>query len=266
MTAKTRLDLLVVERSLASTRSQAKALIMAGLVLVDKDRIDKPGTLVSENSLVELKGEPSPYVSRGGQKLAKALDKFSIDLEDRIVLDVGASTGGFTDCCLQAGARLVYAVDVGYGQLAWSLRTNPQVINMERTNIRHLTKEHLTQGMPDFCSIDVAFISLNLVLPVIAQLGIRELVMLIKPQFEAGRDQVGKNGVVRDPATHLRVINQVVATAENLGFTLWNLDFSPVQGPKGNIEYLAHGFFADKGPDLSPSSQQVVVAAHKYFK
>jgi 23S rRNA (cytidine1920-2'-O)/16S rRNA (cytidine1409-2'-O)-methyltransferase len=266
VTAKTRLDLLVVERSLASTQSQARALIMAGLVLVDKARIDKPGTLVSANSLVELKGEPSPYVSRGGQKLAKALDKFSLDLEDRIVLDVGASTGGFTDCCLQAGARLVYAVDVGYGQLAWSLRTNPQVINMERTNIRHLTKERLAQGMPDFCSIDVAFISLNLVLPVIAQLGIRELVMLIKPQFEAGREQVGKNGVVRDPETHLRVINQVVATAEKLGFTLWNLDFSPVQGPKGNIEYLAHGFFDERVPDLVPTSQQVVAAAHEYFK
>jgi 23S rRNA (cytidine1920-2'-O)/16S rRNA (cytidine1409-2'-O)-methyltransferase len=265
MTAKTRLDLLVVERGLAATRSQARGLIMAGLILVDKERTDKPGTLVPVDSLLELKGEPSLYVSRGGQKLAKALDKFAIDLKDRIVLDVGASTGGFTDCCLQAGARLVYAVDVGYGQLAWSLRTDPRVINLERTNIRNLKKEHLTGGMPDFSCIDVAFISLELVLPVIAELGIPEAVMLIKPQFEAGRDQVGK-GVVRDPAIHLWVINKVVAAAENLGFTLWNLDFSPVQGPKGNIEFLAHGFFDAKEPEEKPVPRQVVVAAHQYFK
>lgn len=266
MTARTRLDLLVVERGLASTRSQARGLIMAGLILVDKERVDKPGTQVSVASQLELKGEPSLYVSRGGQKLAKALDIFAIDLKDRIVLDVGASTGGFTDCCLQAGARLVYAVDVGYGQLAWSLRTDPRVINMERTNIRHLRQEQLTRGMPDFCCIDVAFISLNLVLPVIAQLGIPEVVMLIKPQFEAGREQVGKKGVVRDPAIHARVIDKVVATAGDLGFTLWNLDFSPVQGPQGNIEYLAHGFFADRAPAGRPDPRQVVDAAHGFFK
>ena len=266
MTEKKRLDLLAVERGLAATQARAQAAIMAGLVLVDKELMDKPGALVNVDSQLELKAEPSPFVSRGGQKLAKALDKFGIDLKGRIVLDVGASTGGFTDCCLQAGARLVYAVDVGYGQLAWSLRTNPQVVNFERTNIRHLTREQLNQGMPDFCCIDVAFISLRLVLPVIARLGPRELVMLIKPQFEASREQVGKKGVVRDPAVHLLVINQVVAKAEELGFTLWNLDFSPVQGPQGNIEYLAHGFFAEGLLPVRPVPLKVVEAAHAYFK
>ncbi len=266
MAEKKRLDLLVVERGLATTLARARTTIMAGLVLVDKVLMDKPGALVNVDSQLELKGEASPYVSRGGKKLAKALDKFAIDLNGRIVLDVGASTGGFTDCCLQAGAKLVYAVDVGYGQLAWALRTNRKVINLERTNIRHLTSEQLTQGMPDFCCIDVAFISLRLVLPVIAQLGPRELVMLIKPQFEASREQVEKKGVVRSPAVHLLVINQVVAKAAELGFALWNLDFSPVQGPQGNIEYLAHGFFADSLPAVSPSPQLVVEAAHAYFK
>jgi 23S rRNA (cytidine1920-2'-O)/16S rRNA (cytidine1409-2'-O)-methyltransferase len=263
---KKRLDLLVVERGLATTRVRARSIIMAGQVLVDKQLADKPGALVSVDSLLELKGGGNPYVSRGGQKLAKALDKFAIDLRGRIVLDVGASTGGFTDCCLQAGAKLVYAVDVGYGQLAWSLRTNPKVVNLERTNIRYLTSEQLTRGIPDFCCIDVAFISLRLVLPVIAQLGPRELVMLIKPQFEVGREQIGTKGVVRDPAVHLQVINQVVAKAEELGFTLWNLDYSPIQGPQGNIEYLAHGFFTGALPPVSPSPQQAVEAAHEYFR
>ena len=241
-------------------RSQAR--LTAGLILVDKGgQTSREPWCLSTPS--ELKAE-QPLCQQGRAKLAKALDKLP-QSQDRIVLDVGASTGGFTDCCLQAGARLVYAVDVGYGQLAWSLRTDPRVINLERTNIRNLKKEHLTEGMPDFCCIDVAFISLELVLPVIAELGIPEAVMLIKPQFEAGRDQVGK-GVVRDPAIHLWVINKVVAAAENLGFTLWNLDFSPVQGPKGNIEFLAHGFFDAKEPEEKPVPRQVVVAAHQYFK
>lgn len=268
MAEKKRLDIVVVQRGLAPTRARAQAAIMAGQILVDKQPVDKAGALVPDTALVEMKGESLPFVSRGGLKLAKALDKFAIDLTDKIVLDVGASTGGFTDCSLQAGAKLVYAVDVGYGQLAWSLRTNPAVVNLERTNIRHLAPDQLERGLPEFCCIDVAFISLRLVLPVVAKLlqAPRELVMLIKPQFEAGKEQVGKKGVVRDPKVHIQVIENVFATAQQLGFVLHNLDYSPVQGPQGNTEYLAHGFFnaAETGNPSSP--EQVVAMAHQHFK
>lgn len=265
MAARKRLDLLVLARGLAPTRARAQAVIMAGLVAVDGAIIAKPGALVDPDSQVELRGEPSPFVSRGGHKLAKALTEFAIDLTGRIVLDVGASTGGFSDCCLQAGAKLVYAVDVGYGQLAWRLRTDPRVISLERTNIRGLKAEQLQAGTPDFCCIDVAFISLGLVLPLIPELGPRELVMLVKPQFEAGRRQVGKGGVVRDPAIHLQVLRQIIARGEQAGFVLWNLDYSPIRGPQGNIEYLAHGFFAKTRPDCPPDPQTVVARAHKHF-
>lgn len=266
MAEKKRLDFLVVERGLLPTRAQARAAIMAGEVMVNKGILDKAGALVPVSAQVELKETP-PFVSRGGLKLAKALEQFSIDLNNRIVLDVGASTGGFTDCCLQAGARLVYAVDVGYGQLAWSLRTNPSVINIERTNIRHLTREHLTSGLPDFCSVDVAFISLRLVFPVIAELltGPGELVMLIKPQFEADREEVGKRGVVRDPSVHIQVLRNVLAAAGERGFILRNLDYSPIQGPHGNIEYLAHGFFGGGAGDAPLTPEEVVAAAHREF-
>ena len=267
MAIKKRLDIIVVERGLLPTRARARSAIMAGLIMVDKETVDKAGALVPETGLIELKGDLNPFVSRGGLKLAKALEQFGIDLKGRTVLDVGASTGGFTDCCLQAGARLVYAVDVGYGQLAWALRTNPAVVNLERTNIRHLTQEKLTQGRPDFCCIDVAFISLRLVLPTIAQVleSPGELVMLIKPQFEAGKEQVGKKGVVREPEIHIQVIEKVLAAAGELGFALCNLDFSPVQGPQGNTEYLAHGFFRAQAGGSPQSPQEVVQAAHKFF-
>lgn len=264
---KKRLDVLVVEHGLSPTRAKARAAIMAGQVMVDEQIVDKAGTLVPVAAALTIKGE-NPFVSRGGLKLAKALTQFSIDLSGRTVLDVGASTGGFTDCCLKAGARLVYAVDVGYGQLAWALRTNPAVINLERTNIRLLTREKLSQGLPGFCCIDVAFISLRLVLPVVVQLLAEpaEVVMLIKPQFEAGREQVGKKGVVREKSVHIEVINNVLAAAGGLGFVLCNLDFSPVQGPEGNIEYLAHGFFTAKTGPKPPDSALVVEAAHQHFK
>ncbi|NLO87000.1 MAG: TlyA family RNA methyltransferase [Firmicutes bacterium] len=268
MAGKKRLDLLLVERGLVSTRSRARAAIMAGQVLVDNQVVDKAGALVPDSAQVELKGGDLPFVSRGGLKLAKAIKEFGIDLRGRKVLDIGASTGGFTDCCLQAGAALVYAVDVGYGQLAWSLRTNPAVVNLERTNVRYLSREQLTRGLPDFACIDVSFISLRLVLPVVAELLAEpgEVVMLIKPQFEAGREQVGKGGVVRDAKIHRQVLAGVLAKAEELGFVLWHLDFSPVQGPHGNIEYLAHGFFRGPAREFAPPSPEYTVKkAHEYF-
>lgn len=267
MAEKKRLDVLVVQQGLAETRTKARASIMAGQVLVDKQVVDKAGTMVPESAVLEIKGDTNPFVSRGGLKLAKALTQFDIDLAGRIVLDVGASTGGFSDCCLQAGAQLVYAVDVGYGQLAWSLRTNPRVVNLERTNIRYMERTQLDQGLPSFACIDVAFISLRLVLPVVAQLLTQpaEVVMLIKPQFEAGREQVGKKGVVRDKAVHIQVIKDVLAVAGDLGFGLGHLDFSPIQGPQGNIEYLAHGWFGPVVDSSVPSPEEVVDLAHKFF-
>lgn len=265
MAEKIRLDMLLVERGLAETRTKAKAMVMAGSIRIDGVLIDKSGVMVSPDCRIELVGQPSPFVSRGGQKLAKAVDKFGIDLSGRIVLDVGASTGGFTDCCLQKGAAVVYSVDVGYGQLAWQLRNDPRVVNLERTNIRKLEPVQFTEGKPDFSCIDVAFISLTLVVPVIYNLGVRELVMLIKPQFEAGRALVGKKGVVRQATVHRMVIDKVLAKAEELGFVLWNLDFSPIKGPQGNIEYLAHGFFSQAPNHAAPNRDQVVAAAHAYF-
>lgn len=266
MAEKKRLDLLLVEAGLMETRAKARAAIMAGQVSVDGVTVDKAGAMTPVDAAIKVKDE-NPFVSRGGLKLAKALTQFDIELQNRIVLDVGASTGGFTDCCLQAGARLVYAVDVGYGQLAWSLRTNPAVVNLERTNIRYLDREKLDRGLPDFACIDVAFISLRLVLPVVAQLLAppAELVMLVKPQFEAGREQVGKKGVVREERVHIEVLENVLAKAEELGFSLWNLDFSPIQGPQGNIEYLAHGFFGRQPEKKPPTPPGVVAAAHRYF-
>lgn len=266
MAEKKRLDLLLVEAGLMETRAKARAAIMAGQVSVNGVKVDKAGFITPVDAAIEIKDE-NLFVSRGGQKLAKALTLFDIDLRDRIVLDVGASTGGFTDCCLQAGARLVYAVDVGYGQLAWSLRTNPAVVNLERTNIRYLEREKLDRGLPDFACIDVAFISLRLVLPVVAQLLAppAELVMLVKPQFEAGREQVGKRGVVREERVHVQVLEDVLAKAEELEFSLWNLDFSPIQGPQGNIEYLAHGYFGRRTEKQPPAPREVVAAAHRHF-
>ena len=238
---KQRLDIYLVENGLVSGRDLAKSLIMEGKVYVNNQKADKAGEQVSEKDKVELRGEVLKYVSRGGLKLEKAMNTFSIKLDGLVAMDIGASTGGFTDCMLQNGAAKVYSVDVGYGQLAWKLRTDERVVNMERTNIRYVTKEDIGEEL-DFASIDVAFISLKLVLPVAANL-LREngeLVALIKPQFEAGREKVGKKGVVRDPSVHREVIEEVTVFAQNNGLEILGIDFSPIRGPEGNIEYLMY--------------------------
>jgi 23S rRNA (cytidine1920-2'-O)/16S rRNA (cytidine1409-2'-O)-methyltransferase len=238
---KERLDVMMVQRNLAASREKAKAIIMAGQVLVDGQREDKPGTTFADTVSITVKGNPLPYVSRGGLKLAKAVQNFDLSLAGRVCMDVGSSTGGFTDCMLQNGAVKVYSVDVGHGQLDWKLRNDPRVVCMERTNIRYLTPQELEEA-PSFVSIDVSFISLSKVLPVVWQLmeDRGQVVCLIKPQFEAGREKVGKKGVVRDPAVHAEVIQQVLDCCLGLGFGLLHLDFSPIKGPEGNIEYLLH--------------------------
>lgn len=237
--AKERLDVLLVEKQLVASRERAKTSIMAGLVYVDGQKVDKAGTLIKTDAEIKVTGDSIGYVSRGGLKLAKALQAFALDLKDKIVADIGASTGGFTDCSLQNGAAKVYAIDVGYGQLAWSLRTDARVVNMERTNIRNVTSADLAEPL-DFASIDVAFISLDKVLPHVQALLLPEgeIVALIKPQFEAGKDKVGKKGVVRDPAIHKEVIEKVDAFSRSIGLLPLALTYSPVKGPEGNIEYL----------------------------
>ena len=256
--SKKRLDLLLVERGLCVSRERAKTTLMAGCVQVDGQRQDKPGTLVSETAVITVAGDPIGFVSRGGLKLAKAIEAFAVNLQDKRMIDVGASTGGFTDCALQNGAAFVAAVDVGYGQLAWKLRTDPRVLNLERTNIRFLSLDDVGGEYFDFASVDVSFISLSKVVPVVAQLlkpG-AEAVMLIKPQFEAGRADVGKKGVVRDPAVHRRVIEQVLEAVVNAGLMPQGLTFSPVTGPEGNIEYLLH-----LKKDVAGEQKQLDVAA-----
>lgn len=237
--AKIRLDQLLVERGLEQSRERAKRRIMAGEVLVDGQKIDKAGTMVKAEAEIRLLGNDLPYVSRGGLKLAKAIEEFGVTLDGKTAADIGASTGGFTDCMLQNGAKKVYAIDVGYGQLAWKLRTDERVVNMERTNIRYVTPDDIGEPL-DFASIDVAFISLNKVLPVAKTLlsDTGEILALIKPQFEAGREHVGKKGVVRDPAIHEAVCHKVIDLARGLAFLPKALTFSPVKGPEGNIEYL----------------------------
>lgn len=238
---KERLDILVVKRNLAESREKAKALIMAGEIFVAGQREDKPGSTFEETAEVTLHGNALPYVSRGGLKLEKAMENFGAVLAGKICMDVGASTGGFTDCMLQNGAVKVYAVDVGYGQLAWKLRQDPRVVCMEKTNIRYLTQDKIAEPV-QFASIDVSFISLTKVLEPVRQLLTEdgEIVCLIKPQFEAGRDKVGKKGVVREKSTHLEVIEKVIGYAKSIGFSVLNLDFSPIKGPEGNIEYLLY--------------------------
>lgn len=261
---KERLDVLLLDKGLVSSRERAKSCIMAGLVFVDEQKIDKAGTLVPVDSNIVVTGDNIGYVSRGGLKLAKALNFFSVNLVDKVMADVGASTGGFTDCALKNGAKQVYAIDVGYGQLAWSLRTDSRVINMERTNIRNVTLEQLGQPL-DFVSIDVAFISLTKVLPVIKTLLslTGTVVALIKPQFEAGRGKVGKKGVVKDPLVHSEVIHNVINHACELGFTPLGLTYSPVKGPEGNIEYLVHlaNFTAEIGV-TGETIEKIVQEAH----
>jgi 23S rRNA (cytidine1920-2'-O)/16S rRNA (cytidine1409-2'-O)-methyltransferase len=239
--AKERLDVLLVEQGLAASRERARALIMAGQVYVGGRKVDKAGTQVAADAAITVSGEGLGYVSRGGLKLAKALAEFALDLTGKVMMDVGASTGGFTDCALKNGAARVYAIDVGYGQLAWSLRTDERVVNLERTNIREVTPQQIGEAA-DFATVDVAFISLEKVLPVVRTLlaPAGEAVVLIKPQFEAGREKVGKRGVVRDPAVHREVVARIVAAADAMGFTPVALTYSPVKGPEGNIEYLLH--------------------------
>lgn len=239
---KERIDVLLVEQAYYESREKAKAAIMAGLVFADNERIEKPGMKVPREAALHVKGSVHPYVSRGGLKLEKALKTFGIGMTDRVMLDIGSSTGGFTDCALQNGASYVYAIDVGYNQLDWSLRNDERVCVMERTNFRYMTPEELTGPQPDFASIDVSFISLRLILPPLVQLLRRpaEVAALIKPQFEAGRDKVGKSGVVRDRKVHEDVLNQVLTFADALGFEIGGLTFSPITGGEGNIEFLAH--------------------------
>ena len=238
---KERLDLLLVKRKLAPSREKAKAIIMSGSVFVDGQREDKAGTTFPEEIPIEVRGHVLPYVSRGGLKLEKALQNFDVDVQGKVCTDVGASTGGFTDCMLKNGALRVYAIDVGRGQLDWKLRQDERVVCMEKTNIRYVTPEDLGEPI-DFSSIDVSFISLSKVLPPIHAY-LREqgqVVALIKPQFEAGREKVGKKGVVRERSTHIEVIEAVFGYARNTGFNVLDLDFSPIRGPEGNIEYLVH--------------------------
>ena len=236
---KERLDALLMNRALFESRAKAQAAIMAGQVLVNEQKIDKPGTPVAPDVQIRLLGNKLPFVSRGGLKLAKALQIFPISVEGKVVADIGASTGGFTDCALQNGAAKVYAIDVGYGQLAWKLRSDERVVNMERTNVRNVTPEVLGE-LVDLASIDVAFISLEKVLPAVYEMLQPEgqVVALIKPQFEAGKEKVGKKGVVRDPRVHEEVIFRVVAFARDMGFVPMRLTYSPIKGPEGNIEYL----------------------------
>ncbi len=236
---KKRLDAVLIERGLFSGRDRAKAIIMSGIVYLNGQKADKPGTQVSDSDLIEVRGDTMPYVSRGGLKLEKAITSFGIELDGAVCCDFGASTGGFTDCMLKNAAARVYAIDVGYGQLAWELRNDPRVINMERTNVRYLTKEEISEDI-DFISMDLSFISLTLVLKTACMLlkdGCKAL-CLVKPQFEAGRENVGKKGVVKDPLIHVQVIEKVVDFCPSIGLSPVGLDFSPVKGPQGNIEYL----------------------------
>lgn len=239
--AKKRLDVMLVEQGLAESREKAKAIIMSGIVYVDGEKEDKAGSTFAETASIEVRGKTLKYVSRGGLKLEKAMQVFPIELEGKVCMDVGASTGGFTDCMLQNGAVKVYSVDVGYGQLAWKLREDERVICMEKTNIRYVKPEDIDDKI-EFASVDVSFISLSKVLPPLRDLlkDDAEVVCLIKPQFEAGREKVGKKGVVRDKSVHVEVIENVSCFALTSGFEILGLDFSPVKGPEGNIEYLIH--------------------------
>lgn len=258
---KERLDVLLVNRNLAQSREKAKAIIMSGIVFVDGQKEDKAGTAFEDTVHIEVRGNTLKYVSRGGLKLEKAMTCFGIELEGRVCMDVGASTGGFTDCMLQNGAVKVYAVDVGHGQLDWKLRNDRRVVCMEKTNIRYVTGEHVPDPI-QFASIDVSFISLTKVLgPVKALLtGDGQVVCLIKPQFEAGREKVGKKGVVREKSTHLEVIEAVTAFAGSIGFEILNLEFSPIKGPEGNIEYL---LYLQNHPLRDGKPQEMLKAAGK---
>ena len=262
---KIRLDQYLVQHGLIQSRERAKAMIMAGVVYVNGQKADKAGDMVKEDAVVEVRGHDIGYVSRGGLKLEKAMQVFPLSPRGKVCMDIGASTGGFTDCMLQNGAARVYAVDVGYGQLAWSLRTDPRVVNMERTNIRNVTPDQLDDPIA-FFSVDVSFISLHHIFPVARAVTTPDAVgvCLVKPQFEAGREKVGKNGVVRDPATHREVLLRAMGYAVDNGFGVRGLDFSPVKGPEGNIEYL---MFVEKSDTPAAPGEDaaaaVVAASHQ---
>ncbi|MCQ2450290.1 MAG: TlyA family RNA methyltransferase, partial [Clostridia bacterium] len=260
MAEKLRLDTALVEQNLVESREKAKALIMAGIVYVDNQKCDKAGQPIKPGQKIEVRGEALKYVSRGGLKLEKAVASFGVDLDGCICADIGASTGGFTDCMLQNGAVKVYSIDVGYGQLAWKLRTDSRVVNLERTNFRYVTKEQVPDEL-DFASVDVSFISLSHILPVMRTL-LRDggrAVCLIKPQFEAGRENVGKKGVVRDPKVHIAVVEKICALALENRFSLLGLDFSPVKGPEGNIEYLCYLEKSEQPENLLETNAEAVV-------
>lgn len=266
MKIKKRLDVLLTEQMYADTRSKAQAIIMAGQVYVNGQKADKPGTAYGENVQIEVRGVTCPYVSRGGLKLEKALRDFGVKPEGFVCSDSGASTGGFTDCLLQQGAKKVFAIDVGYGQLDWKIRSDERVVVMERTNIRYVTPEDLGEPL-DLSVIDVSFISLKIVLPAIKALlkPTGQVLCLIKPQFEAGKDKVGKKGVVREPEIHKEVLDAFVQTVTDLGFTILGLTFSPVKGPEGNIEFLGHLTLEQK-LGIVPDTDAVVRNAHMTLK
>ena len=264
MKAKERLDIILTERNMFPSREKAKASIMAGLIYVDGQRVDKPGMPVDREAEITIKESLCPYVSRGGLKLEKALALYGFSLKDSVAVDIGASTGGFTDCMLKNGARKVFAIDVGYGQLAWKIRSDPRVVVMERTNIRNVTPDMLEEPI-EFFSVDVSFISLHHIFPVAQAITTPDAmgVCLVKPQFEAGREKVGKNGVVRDPATHREVLHNAMGYAAANGFKVCGLDFSPVKGPEGNIEYLMFVQKSEQPGVLDDSvAEQVVAASH----
>lgn len=263
MKSKERLDVLMVEQNLADSRSKAQAMIMAGEVYIGEIKQDKAGTMVPTESVITVRGSACPYVSRGGLKLEKALRDFGVDPTGFVCSDSGASTGGFTDCLLQQGAKKVFAIDVGYGQLAWKIRNDPRVVTMERTNIRYVTPEQLGEKL-DLSVVDVSFISLHTVLPTIKELlkPTGQILCLIKPQFEAGKGKVGKKGVVREPEIHIEVLESFLALKDKLGMTLCNLTYSPVKGPEGNIEFLGH-LKMEQGDSCDINITELVAQAHR---
>lgn len=271
MKNKERLDVLLVERGLIETREKAKRAIMAGLVYTNEERLDKPGEKVKVDIPLNIKGNVLPYVSRGGLKLEKALKVFDVNVENKVLLDIGSSTGGFTDCALQNGAKMSYALDVGYNQLAWKLRQDERVIVMERTNFRYVTPADLSREMPNFATIDVSFISLTLILPVLKTLLIpgSDIIALVKPQFEAGREQVGKKGIVRDEKVHLQVIEKIINFSIKEGYVVKNLSYSPITGGDGNIEFLLHLRWENEQEvginQLQIQPAEIVEQSHKEF-
>ena len=269
-TEKERADLLAVRQGLFDTREKAKRAIMAGTVYYNESRVDKPGEKISVDQPLFVKGKICPYVGRGGYKLEKALKYFQIDLNGKVMVDIGSSTGGFTDCGLQHGVALSYAIDVGTNQLAWKLRNDHRVIVMEKTNFRYVTYAHFQKGIPNFASIDVSFISLRLILPVVREIMAdnSEIVCLVKPQFEAGKEQVGKKGIVRDVKIHVDILHNIVEFARSQGFSVQDLSFSPITGGDGNIEFLLYlkWRFASEEAEKTMDPSAVVQAAHETFE